>query len=54
MTKVKDCKHSVPFKADNPDAPVSSIYVSKAHGLSKVLNVTQTWTETEIKFSISV
>lgn len=43
MTKVKDCKHSVPFKTDNPDAPVSTIYIAKTHVLSKGLSVTQAW-----------
>jgi hypothetical protein len=29
MTKVKDCKHSVPFKTENPDAPIATVYIKR-------------------------
>jgi hypothetical protein len=48
MTKVKDCKHSVPFKAQRTDAPISSVYISKDHPFSKRTELLLTWEENSI------
>lgn len=52
MTKVKDCKHSTPFRATNPDAPVGTIYISNKHLLGLSMSVTQSWDENTVTFSI--
>ncbi len=52
MTKVKDCVHSTPFKTENPDAPVQTVYIRKSHQLGKDLSVTQSWDENTVTFSV--
>lgn len=52
MTKVKDCKHSTPYKASNVDAPVQTIYITKPHKLATGQSVMQTWTADTVTFSV--
>ena len=41
LTKTNDCKHTVVFGTDNPDAPVGSVYVSrKVPGIATAKSIT--------------
>ena len=41
LTKTKDCKHTVVFGTDHPDAPVNSVYVNRnVPGIEKARQIT--------------
>ena len=41
LTKTKDCKHTVVFGTDAPDAPVNSVYVNRTvPGIEKATQIT--------------
>ena len=48
MAKVKDCKHSTPFRTDNEKAPISTVYINKTSKLASEAQVVLEWDETTI------
>jgi len=41
LTKTKECKHTIVFGTEDPDAPVSSVYVSrKVPGITTAKSIT--------------